>query len=152
MKKPIAVLLACVLLFTCALAAPALGESGYEILKILLSQSGGEEMYHLGEPLVLPSDVADNKIRLGYSADDRIFVLSGFNSSGESEVCGWLEVDVLNALAVFVATCVDWDTMSGLCDSGYTLLLAWTSGDESLYIDSAEEAAAFVEAVENLVE
>ena len=150
MKKLIAVLLSCVLLFT--LAVPALGESGYEVLKILLSQSGGEELYHLGEPVVMPGETNDNIIRLGYSGEDCILVLSGINSSGESELCGWLEVDVIHALAVFVATCVDWDTVSGLCDSGYTLLLAWKNGDETLFIDSAEEAAMFVEAVEDLLE
>lgn len=149
MKKLIAVMLACVLMLT--LAAPALGETGYEILKGFLSQTG-EDLCNLGQPLTAPTGDADNLIFLFYIQEEGTMLLSGVNARGEGEMCGWSNVELINAIAVFLNICTAWDAFSALCDSGYQVVLGWDYGEEdSLFIDTSEEAAMFAEAMENMI-
>lgn len=149
MKKLIAALLACVML--CTAAIPALGETGYEILKSFLSQTG-EELCNLGAPDVQPLSDPDKIILLGYIEAEKILILGGVNADGQGELSGWDDVEIVNALSVFVNVCTAWDTFAAMCDSGYTLMLAWDYGEDKLYITSSEEAAMFVEAVEGMLE
>ena len=145
MKKLIAVLLACVLL--CTATIPALGETGYEILKDFLSRTG-DEPCNLGAPDVQPLSDPDKIILLGYIEDEEILILGGVNAGGKGELSGWDDVEVVNALSVFLNVCTAWDTFAAMCDSGYTLMLAWDYGVDKLFITSSEEAALFVEALE----
>ena len=149
MKKLIAVLLSCVLLFT--LAVPALGESGYEILKSFLSQTG-ESLCNLGTPDVQPLSDPGKTILLGYIEAEKIMILGGVNAGGKGELSGWDDVEVINALSVFLNVCTAWDTFAAMCDSGYTLMLAWDYGEDKLYITSSEEAAMFADAIKNMVD
>ena len=149
MKKLIAVMLTCVLMFT--LAVPALGETGYEMLKRFLIESDSKYC-NLGQPLVAPYDEATNLIFLFYYQEDGTMLLSGVNARGENEMCGWDNVEFINALAVFLNVCTAWDTFSALCDSGYRVVLGWDYGEEdSLFIDSSEEAAMFAEMAEGMI-
>ena len=147
MKKLIAVLLSCVLLFT--LAVPALGETGYDILKSFLSQTG-ESLCNLGTPNVQPLSDPGKTILLGYIEADGAIILGGVNAGGKGELCGWHDVEVINALSVFLNVCTAWDTFAAMCDSGYTLMLAWDYGEDKLYITSSEEAAMFADAIKNM--
>lgn len=149
MKKLLAVMLACVML--CAVAAPALGETGYEILKGFLSQTG-EELCNLGTPDVMPLDDPDTTILLGYIEAEKIMILGGVNADGQGELCGWSNVEIVNALAVFVNVCTAWDDFAAMFGSGYGLMLGWDYGEDHLYIHTSEEAAMFVEAVEGMLE
>lgn len=149
MKKLIATLLACVML--CAMAAPALGETGYDILKSFLSQTG-ESLCNLGTPDVQPLSDPGKTILLGYIEAEKIMILGGVNADDQGELCGWSNVEVVNALAVFVNVCTEWDDFAAMFGSGYTLMLAWDYGEGKLYITSSEEAAMFVEAVEGMLE
>ena len=149
MKKLIAALLICVL--TVSLAAPALGETGYDILKSFLSQTG-ESLCNLGTPNVQPLSDPGKTILLGYIEAEKIMILGGVNADDQGELCGWSNVEVVNALAVFVNVCTEWDDFAAMFGSGYTLMLAWDYGEDKLYITSSEEAAMFVEAVEGMLE
>ena len=145
MKKLIAALLICVL--TVSLAAPALGETGYDILKSFLSQTG-ESLCNLGTPDVQPLSDPGKTILLGYIEAEKIMILGGVNAGGKGELSGWDDVEVVSALSVFLNVCTAWDTFAAMCDSGYTLMLAWDYGVDKLFITSSEEAAMFVEALE----
>ena len=147
MKKLIAVLLSCVLLFT--LAVPALGETGYDILKSFLSQTG-ESLCNLGTPNVQPLSDPGKTILLGYIEADGAIILGGVNAGGKGELCGWHDVEVINALSVFLNVCTAWDTFAAMCDSGYSLMLAWDYGEGKLYVTSSEEAAMFADAIKNM--
>lgn len=147
MKKLLAVLLICVLMFT--LAVPALGESGYEILKDFLSGTGDEPCY-LGLPTVEPYANAEKIIMLGYVQSDSTMVIAGINAAGQGELCGWNNVDVISAFSVFLNVCTAWDAFAAMCDRGYSLMLAWDYGEDYLFIDSSEEAALFVETLQNM--
>ena len=149
MKKLIAALLACVLL--CTAAIPALGESGYDILKSFLSQTG-ESLCNLGTPDVQPLSDPGKTILLGYIEAEKIMILGGVNADDQGELCGWSNVEVVNTLAVFVNVCTEWDDFAAMFGSGYTLMLAWDYGEGKLYITSSGEAAMFVEAVEGMLE
>ena len=147
MKKLIAALLICVL--TVSLAAPALGETGYDILKSFLSQTG-ESLCNLGTPDVQPLSDPGKTILLGYIEADGAIILGGVNAGGKGELCGWHDVEVINALSVFLNVCTAWDTFAAMCDRGYTLMLAWDYGEDKLYITSSEEAAMFADAIKNM--
>ena len=146
MKKLIAVLLICVMMFT--LAVPALGETCYEMLKLYFSATEGR---YLGVPQIIPFDFEniDQHLAVMYSGPDSMLLLAGFNSKGEGEVCAWYAVDTTQALGVFYDLCNSWDYAASMCDAGYNLMLTWDYGEEdNLIIDSASEAALFVEALE----
>lgn len=145
MKKLIAALLACVMMFS--LAIPALGESGYELLKGFMTASDNE-LCRLGVPETQSSSGYDSTIFMVYWPDQEKIMLSGVNARGQNEVSTWRNVELVNGLAVFIAICNEWDFMISYCDSGYTLVLDWVlSEDDSLFIDNAEDAAGFVETV-----
>ena len=147
MKKLIAVMLTCVLMFT--LTVPALGESMYEFLKQYLSDPSKNELCY-GTP-VTSSYEKDNKVTLYYMGGGTL-CLSGTNSRGQGEVCFWFNVDEIAVIATFAALCSLWDQLSSLCDYGYTLQLAYDFGDnDPLVIDSAYEAQLFVQAFNSII-
>ena len=144
MKKLIAVLLICVMMF--ALAVPALGETCYGLLKAYFSgEVTTSSMSYLGTPQVLPLNDATKAVALMYNAPEEYMMLTGFNSKGQSEMSVWPGVDVMTAFSVFYDVCSSWELLSSVCEPGYKLWVLWDYGEGNLCITSSEDAAMFVE-------
>ena len=148
MKKLIAVLLTCVML--CAVAAPAMGETMYEFLKQYLSDPSVNSN-SLGTPRTISYDKSE--YIFVYYMDDGSLGLSGVNAQGQCEACFWSDVDELIAIATFYALSLNWEMLSGICDPGYSLVLAFTADAESdpFIVDDAESAAAFTGALDSIL-
>ena len=150
MKKLIAAILACVLMFT--LAVPALGESCYVFLRNFLTESDNE-LCHLGAPAKAAPENTGNIVLLIYQAEEQTLMLGGINEYGQNELCIWHNVELLSGIAIFYAVCNNWYAMTDLCASGYVLMLDWMSGeDDSLFISDASEAALFTSAIAELMQ
>lgn len=148
MKKLIAVLLACVML--CTLSVPAMGETMYEFLKQYLSDSSVNSN-SLGTPRTISYDKGEYIFM--YYMDDGSICLSGVNAQGQGEACFWSDVDELIAIATFYAVSLNWEMISGICDPGYSLVLAFTADAESdpFIVDDAASAAAFTGALDSIL-
>ena len=146
MKKLIAVLLACVML--CTLAVPALGESGYEIIKALLADTPTDLC--LGTPVTRSFDKS-NEIVLMYT--DGTIGLFGVNNRGQGEIAYWFDVDMAKGVYIIYKLAVIWDVVSTLPDSGYkfVMVLCSSDGEDQLVINDAASAANYVSALEDLL-
>lgn len=147
MKKLIAALLACVML--CAVAAPAIGETCYDFLKTYLSDKSLNESAY-GTPIT--TDVDKNDLVFLYYMGDGCLYLSGINNRNKGEACMWFNLDATDVLILFYVLSSRWDAISGLCDSGYRLCMAYGFNDDDAYfIDSAYTAAEFVSTVDRII-
>lgn len=148
MKKLVAVLLACVML--CALAVPALGESGYEFLKGFLSDPNKNSL-SFGTPIIESREKSSNIIL--YYMGDGILCLSGVNSKGQGEVCFWFGVSETDTLITCYNMCTLWNALTDVCDYGYHLAIAFKFDADSdpILVTDATTAAAFAGAVDSIV-
>lgn len=146
MKKLISAMLICVLMFT--LTVPALGESGYEIIKTLLADTSTD--LYLGTPMTTSYDKS-NEILLMYT--DGTMGLFGVNNRGQGELAYWFDVDLAKGVYVIYTLAQVWDTLSSLPDSGYkfVLVLCSSDGEDQLIINDAASAANFVTALEDMI-
>ena len=146
MKKLIAVLLSCVLL--CAIAAPALGENCYEIMKALLADTSTDLC--MGDPMTTDYEITQ-KVLLMYT--NGTMGLFGVNGSGQGELTIWFDVDMAKAVYVFYSLAQIWDDIAVLPDDGYSFVMALCGddGESQIIIDDAESAADYMAAVEDLV-
>lgn len=146
MKKLIAVLLSCVLL--CAIAAPALGENCYEIMKALLADTSTDLC--MGDPMTTDYEITQ-KVLLMYT--NGTMGLFGVNGNGQGELAIWFDVDTAKAVYVFYTLAQIWDNIAALPDYGYdfSMVLCSEDGESQLIIDDAVSAANYVAAVEELL-
>ncbi|MBO2517001.1 MAG: hypothetical protein CW338_06980 [Clostridiales bacterium] len=152
MKKWIAALLT--LILAVSLCVPALGETSYEVLKGLMEtrNEGVEELY-LGTPVTITSESpnTDKLTMLWYDGDSKLVFLTGTNTNGRDVISVWSEVDLASGIYLIYSLCGVWDTLAGLADYGYTVVLGLASGDDTAWITNATEAAAFRTTLESML-
>ena len=146
MKKLIAVLLACVML--CAVAAPAMGENCYEIMKALLADTSTDLC--MGDPMTTDYEITQ-KVLLMYT--NGTMGLFGVNGNGQGELAIWFDVDTAKAVYVFYILAQIWDDIAALPNYGYdfSMVLCSEDGESQIIIDDAVSAANYVAAVEDLL-
>ena len=146
MKKLIAALLTCVMLF--ALAVPALGENCYELMKALLADPASDLC--MGDPMTTDYEITQ-KVLLMYT--NGTMGLFGVNGNGQGELAIWFDVDTAKAVYVFYTLAQIWDVIAALPDYGYDFSMALCSedGESQIIIDDAVSAANYVAAVEELL-
>ena len=141
MKKLIAVLLICVMMF--ALAVPALADTCYMlILSVLTNPDSGVD--YLGTQMTIPSENMKGAVFVVYNSESGSFSLTGPDQSNNIIANIWLDVAPDSAISNLLDICEIWDMMASFCDPGNKLVLCWDYGGEnSMFIDTPEKAAEF---------
>ena len=139
-----ALLLACILLFSCC---PVRGEKLYCVLRELLSQNP-EASWYLGEGKQGPMEDS-REVMMLYSEAHQLFALRGMNETGAGEATLWNGIDQATAVSVVYKLCLVWNRLDSILekDNGYSLSAVLMLGDDSgaiAVIKDAETAAEFV--------